>query len=177
MNRLDIDFHALPYPTREMLAELRAAGVTNDTLADPRCFVKAGVVEPVGSDRFDFAEDGIEVPILACLDAFEEVTDLVAFRPDQPGRVRRYDGRAVFLGEHVVANPATYAFDQPLRVYRDPVGWLKAGGHGAVILDTAAAWRRLLDIPAIAGEDEQHAKELATLRTPTLCRVMIPEAA
>ncbi|MDF2812026.1 MAG: hypothetical protein K0S56_3057, partial [Microvirga sp.] len=49
--------------------------------------------------------------------------------------------------------------------------------HGAVILEAAAAWRRLLDIPAIAGEDEQHAKELAALRTPTLCRVMIPEAA
>lgn len=177
MNRLDIDFHALPFPPRGMLDTLRAAGVSNATLADPRCFVKAAPVVPLAPDRFDFAADGREVAIIACHDAFEEVTDVVAFVTTDPSRVRRYAGRAVFLGEHVLANPATCALGEPLRLYRTPLSWLVAGGHGAVVLDPAQAWRALLDVPAIAGEDKEHARALADIRSPPLCRVMIPAEA
>lgn len=174
---LDTEFYALPFPTQAALAALREAGVTDESLRDERCFPKSAWVRPVEPNRFEFDPEGVEVVVLACLSEWEEVDDLIAFRPGDPGKVRSYDGRAVFLGEHVVANPATYAFQQPLRVFRDPLGWLKAGGQGAVILDKSRVWRRLLDVPAIAAEDELHAKELASLRKPQLCRVMFEEAA
>lgn len=175
---LNLEFLALPFPSRETLSGLRGKGILQEALADERCFVKAAMVMPTPPDRFDFSAEGVEAVIVACRDAWEEVTDLVAFQIERPARVRRFEGRAVFLGEHVVSNPATYVAGQPLRVFRDPIGWLKAGGYGAVILDRSVIWRRLLDVPAIAGEDEEHAKELAALRTPPhLCRVLVPEAA
>jgi len=173
---LGIDFYALPFPRREMIDMLREAGVANRTLADPRCFVKSAPVVPAEHGRFDFDADGREVALVACLDLFEEVTDLLAFLPLQPERMRRYTGRATFLGEHVVANPATCAVGEPLRIFRTPMSWLRAGGKGAVILDPGAAWRPLLDVPAIAGEDREHARALSDIRTPPMCRIFTEAA-
>lgn len=174
---LDVEFLALPFPTNATMATLRAAGVTDESMRDERNFPKSAWVRPVEPNRFEFDPEGVEVIVLACLSEWEEVDDLVAFRPSNPGKVRRFDGRAVFLGEHNVSNPATYAFGLSLQIFRDPLGWLKTGGRGAVILDPARVWRRLLDVPAIVAEDELHAKELAYLRKPQLCRVLFEEAA
>jgi len=79
---------------------------------------------------------------------FEECEDAVFWNP-LDGALATYNGRAFALGEDAVTNPGTYAFDNRLDLYPDPLSWLRAGRDGCVILDWPRAWSRLQDAPRV----------------------------
>jgi hypothetical protein len=83
--------------------------------------------------------------------AFEQVDagDIVLWhRPT--GRITTWCGRAFALGEEVVDNPGTYSFDCALKIFVDPLDWLRANRDGIVVLDWDRAYDRLRDAPRIA---------------------------
>lgn len=95
----------------------------------------------------------------------ETVIDLCAWSIEHPQRFGTALGAADMLGEYWLTGGS--APEDVLRVHRTPLAWMKAGCDGVVILrrDYRAEpfscwWGR------IAGEDEDHARELAKV----LCR-------
>lgn len=118
--------------------------------------------------RFDFAPDGRLAAVIEAFGADDDrVLDLVAWPVERPDKFATALGRAVGLGHARVESPATYHGGRPLRVFRTPLGWLQAGCQGAVILDPDAAPGWLPDaLGPIAGEDIDHAREIARLLRP-----------
>ena len=122
------------------------------------------------------------------------VEDLLAFNPKEPGCWWLRRGLATFLGGYEIERrviglclgykPSAYSqwgyTEKPLRIFRNPLGWLKAGCLGVVVLDWSAARGILAMVPAIQGEDDHHAAEIRSrLREPTprLPRVTAPPRA
>jgi hypothetical protein len=128
---------------------------------------------------FDFADDGEPGAVIEALDADDETSiDLIGWPVSRPDRFASVLGVAEGLGLARVRNPATYLCNQPLRVFRTPLQWLQAGGVGAVMIDLFSAPRWLPDAPFIAGEDDEHARELARLLHPYYPpeRILVPVA-
>lgn len=183
----------LGFPDASELDRIRAIGVTQSTLLDVRCDLRTAPVRFLPGGRFEFADDGERAFVLPVYGAGETFLDMVAFvlpGLDQgagaeslmgwvgaaPLHMARLEGVALFLGEHVLDNPATFFAGQPCRVYRSPLGWLRASGAGVVVLDHANAWWRLIDLPGpLCGEDVEHAKALLRIATPRVCRVLAPK--
>lgn len=80
--------------------------------------------------------------------AFPQREDVVFWQP-RTGELATWFGRAFALGEDVIDNPGTYAFDNRLDVFSDPLSWLIAKRDGVVILDWTRAYERLRDCPRI----------------------------
>lgn len=180
-------------PDATELDRIRAAGVAQSTLLDVRCDLRVARVRFLPAGRFEFADDGERAFVLPAYGAGETFIDMVAFAlpaldpcasvaeraawvAAAPLRIGSLEGVALFLGEHVLDNPATFFAGQPCRVYRSPLRWLQAGGAGVVVLDHANAWWRLIDLPGpLCGEDVEHAKALLRIATPRVCRVLAPK--
>lgn len=81
--------------------------------------------------------------------AFEQERDLVLWQPRRKLLVSEYR-RAFALGEDIVDNPGTYAFDCNLNIFADPLDWLRANRDGIVVIDWTRAFDRLRDVPRIA---------------------------
>jgi hypothetical protein len=133
--------------------------------------------------RFEFYDDGIPVAVCEVLgDDAETVIDLVAWPVAFPDKFASALGMASGLGTDQAKNPATFFAGQPLLIHRTPLQWIKSGCRGAVILNrlTAPIWLGAALGP-IAGEDLEHARELARLLHPHVSprRIMapLPEAA
>jgi hypothetical protein len=132
--------------------EIPPAALNNDP-GRPAAPVRAARVAFTGA-YFDFvgAKDEDARPALCVIarDEFGIVDDLVAF--DARGRVGRWLGRAVLLGEQMrffarVESPA-------LRVFVDPWEWLRGERRGVVILDRGRArWRLAGDVLAVDEAD------------------------
>ena len=150
---------------------------------EPACGgVYLAPIMPLPGGRFDFAPDGVEAVVCEAIDPDGiEVIDLVAWSADDPARVWTAIGAAAVLGANVAANPATFAFGRPLRLFRTPLCWLKAGCDGIAILDLDRAVRWLIeaDVPVLAAEDDAHAAELHAARVRLIQgqRILVPEAA
>ena len=88
--------------------------------------------------------------IVIPIDDYFGIADLLAVH--QTGRWRLRTGNAVMLGaEALDAEVMGYG----LRLFRDPLSWLRAGGDGAVILDDRA-WPQLLWAANIVADDVAH---------------------
>jgi hypothetical protein len=108
----------------------------------------------------------------------ESIVDLCAWPVGSPDRFATCFGAAALLGADRVTNPATYYAGQHLQIYRTPLGWLRAGCAGAVILDPIAARFALSHARGpIAGEDLEHAKAIQKLTRFPAARVLAPLAA
>ena len=137
----------------------------------------SGTIKPTADGQFEFAEDGEPATIVPCyhglpsiLDAtperhVEQLVDLIAVETDNPSRVWRRRGEAVILGSAFLDLAAQY--DAPLRVYRDPLSWLKSGGHGIVILDWGWAPDLLCRLELVA-EDVDLGNRLETALRPDI---------
>jgi hypothetical protein len=68
---------------------------------------------------------------------FPGAEDAILWRPET-GEIATLHGRAVALGEEVFLDPATFTSDCLLKIFADPLEWLKAGRNGIVIID----WNR-----------------------------------
>ena len=126
-------------------------------------------IRPRQDGTFDFDDDGIEGAVIEVLgENAESLHDLIAWPLDMPHRWRLWAGTAGALGTAAAVNAATYFGRQPLRVFREPLTWLRAGGVGFVPLDRRwSAWYLLNIMPmadVLAAEDDGHAVELVAAR-------------
>lgn len=136
------------------------------------------------------AWDGPIADARVIIDAPERLIDLVAWRPGKRDKRQLAGsaalctrlGIATLLGGEAVEIAAMSR--QPLRVFRDPGGWARAGGGaaGAVIVDWTAD-NGLFQVEQIVCEDQEHAEDvehlLKLLRvrlTPRLPEIRIPVA-
>lgn len=86
--------------------------------------------------------------------------DIAAWSPVGNRLAVRY-GYGFALGERQIHHP--YPLIAGLPVFRSPVGWLRAGRCGIVILLPQFARAVLADVPVLVAEDEQHREELQQL--------------
>ena len=93
--------------------------------------------------RFDESPEGIEWL------AFEEQHGLV-FWNQHSGEIATDTSRAFALGEELIDNPATTAFDQHLNIYDNPMEWLLNGRRGIVVVKWELAFDRLRDVASVA---------------------------
>ncbi|MFG1222142.1 hypothetical protein [Xanthobacter wiegelii] len=92
------------------------------------------------------------------------LVDLVAWPVDRPSEFATAAGRADLLGADQVDNPASFFGGRPLLVHRTPLGWLRAGCCGVVVLDERRAGGRLAGaLGNLLAEDLAHARELHRL--------------
>ncbi|MFG1275662.1 hypothetical protein [Xanthobacter flavus] len=107
------------------------------------------------------------------------LVDLVAWPVDQPSEFATAAGRADLLGADHIGNPASFYGGRPLRVHRHPLSWLRAGCCGVVVLDERRAGARLAGaLGNLAGEDEEHARQIARMTAGMLSprRIVFPRA-
>ena len=132
---------------------------------------------PPQSFRIDPA--GSEAAIVEVYDEYGLTVDLVCWRPADPSRWRCLIGAAPALGRVKAVDPATYVFDEPLKLYKTPLRWLQQRCYGAALLDPDRGARWLLNVapPAIAAEDEAHAAAIhaARQRLVTASPILLPE--
>ncbi len=134
-------------------------------------------IRPTPEGLFEIAEDGQPAVIVPCYDGLpsildatperhvEQLVDLIAVETDNPSRVWRRRGEAVILGSAFLDLAAQY--DAPLPVYRDPLSWLKSGGHGIVILDWGWAPDLLCKLELVA-EDLELGERLESAMKPAV---------
>jgi hypothetical protein len=60
-------------------------------------------------------------------------------------------------------------------VHRTPLGWLRAGREGVVVVEARRAAQLLRDFGPLAGEDEAHGRELRELFRRQEPRIYVPE--
>ncbi len=168
---LDAAIGALGEPGRQRLVGL---GIAPELLAPPLAMVGLARIR-VDGDRYQPDPAGgvaYVTPVLVgnpvSPEAAEpgrsvrqsgELIDLVAWRDDRMDTIATRAGTASWLG----AIEPQYLAPAPVSVWRHPLGWLRAGCRGLVLLtrDPVEAWLTLADCRGgIIAEDEAHAREL-----------------
>lgn len=161
------EFYARAWPSPTSIEYARRHELDVDTIA--RFAGAFGIAEVIDCNnrRFDFRESDNSFAA-AIIEAFgsdgETCVDLVGWPLDRPDYVMTVAGRCGLLGAWEAMNPATYIMGARLRMHRTPLGWLKAGCEGAVVVVAQIAARMLLELPGkVAGEDPRHARALQRL--------------
>ena len=83
--------------------------------------------------------------------------DLAAWDPDGD-RCALWLGRGFALGEDQIWFPVLSG--TPLPIWRSPLGWLRAGRTGLVIIRSTATPFYLRDVVAVSAEDSKHLSEI-----------------
>ncbi len=63
--------------------------------------------------------------------------------------ISMYTDTGFALGESNIDNPGTYSFDGALKIHDEPLGWLKSGRAGIVIVDWSRCFDRLCSVPKV----------------------------
>lgn len=79
--------------------------------------------------------------------------DRIFWRP-KTGEIATEWGRTFAIGEDVVDNPGTTALGSWLKIYADPLSWLRANRNGLVVLRWEWAFEWLRDVQRIAVAEE-----------------------
>jgi hypothetical protein len=83
--------------------------------------------------------------------------DIVAWHP-QTNRLAAWFGHGFALGEHQIHHPNPLIPGLP--VFRSPIGWLRGGRRGIVIVRAGFTDVLLASVPVLVAEDEQHQRDL-----------------
>lgn len=160
-------YHQCEHLRQSEIDLLLTLGVLISAFASPFALA-ASEVTFHANGLYDFTRDGwrdgevrraIIIPALGA----DGLRDLVAWQPEAD-LFAPWIGRSFALGEEQIFWPRLDG--APLRVSRNPLGWLRAERSALVILRPEVAWSRLLGVPLLA-EDEQHAAELdRSLKSP-----------
>lgn len=132
--------------------------------------------------RFRFDPDGADsafFEVLEIEDGEIVVTDLVAFNVADPTIFGTLEGCGVMLAPDQIDNPTSFFGGRPLPVHRTPLSWLRAGCRGVVVLDERRAGARLAGaLGNLAGEDEEHARQIARMTAGMFSprRIVFPRA-
>ena len=124
---------------------------------------------------FDFADDegGTDALVFLAKDEAGHPADLVAWSTS-PQRLAVHLGAAGILGEESMLRPRLSAKDA-LPVHRGPLGWLRAGCFGIIIVDTARAPILLRDFGPFATENVEHGCQLREMFRARTTTVLVPE--
>ena len=146
------------------LDHFTALGISGLDLATPDMVFKAGIILEDCGDTFVFehatdTDEGRDAYILP-VEGASGIHDLVAFDPEI-GLLATWLGRAFAINEASAWEPNLDR--DPLPVWRDPIGWLKAKRQGIVLLRPEQAYSRLDHLPGVIAEDVQHGEELERL--------------
>lgn len=165
--------HGLPTPSTKALHGLREAGVEDGALIEPEPLRAARVAFRSTSNMFDFDPDGEPAFVVLARDINDELADLVAFRGD---RIACHFGQVCALGEEQL--PFGQGCDPPLAIHRNPIGWLKSGRSGLVVIEPARLADLLVEFGvSVTSEDGRHTGELRRLLArpqPTIIRPSKP---
>ena len=146
------------------LDHFASVGISGLDLANPDMVLKAGIILDDGGNTFVFehhtdADSGTDAFILPVEDT-SGIVDLIAFDPET-GLLATWLGRAFAINEASIWEPNLDG--DPLPIWRDPVGWLKAKREGIVLLKPQQAYSYLDHLPGVIAEDVQHGEELEKL--------------
>jgi hypothetical protein len=86
--------------------------------------------------------------------------DIAAWQPET-NRLAMWCGEGFALGERQIHHPNPLV--RGLHIFRTPIGWLRAGRCGIVIVRSSLASAILGDVPLLIAEDELHRTELQNL--------------
>jgi hypothetical protein len=117
-------------PSQRELEWLLRHGVTGDALVKPWPIGATTVL--FDGHTFEPNASGLRAITIAVIDC-DEIIDIAAWQP-RSGRLGSWHGVAFCLNQDAVFNPGTYWNGGALRVHRSPLGWLKAGREGIVVL-------------------------------------------
>jgi hypothetical protein len=139
-------------------------GIRGLDLANPDMVLKAGIILEADGDTFIFehhtdTDEGRDAFVLP-VEGATGITDLIAFDPET-GLLATWLGRAFAINEASIWEPNLDG--DPLPVWRDPIGWLKAKRQGIVLLRPEQAYSYLDHLPGVVAEDMQHGEELERL--------------
>ena len=117
-------------------------GIPNDVLYGGPSHVGVSRIEPDADGLYQPNPDGEEAVLVPSGIrrsegiGWNEISNLVAFNPSDPGRYWRRIGGEVFLNPEAVRRAEH--FNEPLCVTSTPLAWLQGFGEGCVILDWCA---------------------------------------
>jgi hypothetical protein len=163
------------------ISRFKAAGVAPSVIACPDMMLAASV-EFFEDSRFLFKHE-IDDPagatsafVLLCRDDFGDVIDIAAWSPAM-GRLATWHGRAWALDQYRVLTPRI-SDHGALPILKDPLGWLRAGRNGIVILDPEKAkWQVAYARPTLLAEDVAHGQALRKALTISAPAIFIPPSA
>jgi hypothetical protein len=146
------------------LDHFASLGISGLGLANPDMVLKAGIILDDGGNTFVFehhtdTDSGADAFILP-VEGTSGIIDLVAFDPET-GLLATWLGRAFAINEASIWAPNLDG--DPLPVWRDAIGWLKAKREGIVLLKPQQAYSYLDHLPGVIAEDVQHGDELERL--------------
>ena len=126
---------------------------------------------------FDFADDvgGERVDALIFLPRNDlgNPCDLTAWTSTRL-KLASWFGAAALLGADDILAPRL-TIEGALQVHRTPLGWLRAGRDGVVIIDPRRATVELRDFGPLADEDQAHGLELQQLLRRMEPKIYVPE--
>jgi len=162
---VEVRFDELPEIPWITFRWLMKQGVPPQALIHPELPKYARVVFHENLPYFDFAddvgEDGRDALVFLARNDLAEPCDMVAWTLSLK-RLASWYGAAAILGADDILAPRMIS-PGVLMVHRTPVGWLKAGREGVVIIEPRRAALELRDLGPLAAEDEAHGHELRAL--------------
>jgi hypothetical protein len=106
-------------------------------------------------------DDGGEQAFTMAVISWNGLIDAVAWHPCS-GHLATYLGLGFALGEYQIGDYVDND-SAALAVFRSPLGWLRAGCEGIVIVRKTFAHIVLKRVPLLLAEDESHRSELAEM--------------
>jgi hypothetical protein len=149
-------------PNNKILHWLIAQGATPLALASPFPIAMTRAVFD-GSGRYSPNALGATAIVLPVIDS--ELIDAAAWSPVS-GEIGTRLGIGACLGASQIGVDGLGTTGPALPIWRSPLGWLRAGRRGVVVVDAELAGPRLAGL-TIEAEDSEHAHDLRKmLRVP-----------
>ena len=118
-----------------LVERLQRMGIPNRVLYGPRHHVGAARIVTTSDGLFEFHDDGERALIVPEgvpeVPGWDEIYDMIAFRPSRPHRWWRRRGDVDLLG---VDNISPWRLS-PLTIHETPLSWLQAGAAGICIVN------------------------------------------
>ena len=163
MNGLDLFFDAdegLGVPDTAAIEWLCRNGATISAVASPWA-VRVALVRFELSGRYVPAGGLGDFAFVLPIVSGGEIIDVAAWCPAS-GRVATRLGLGAMLGQDELDVEGAGSTGAALRVWRDPLGWLRAGRRGLVVVDKDQSARLLAGL-TLRAEDDAHARTLRRL--------------
>jgi hypothetical protein len=161
-------FNELPLPSGKALRWLLAEDVPFDSLYE----VRGAWVRFYRDGGFELDADGDPALIFRCTDCGDDVIDLAAWSASE-GKLASWLGVAFCIGDlDQCFNPAAQ-FGDGLHVHINPMGWLRVGGDGIVVLRPELAWTYLRNVPRLICETTEQGDQVKRWLKPPAAEAQI----
>ncbi len=152
-----------------VLEYFQRLGIPNRIMYGPRHHVGVARIITSSDGLFDFHDDGERALIVPEgvpeVPAWDEIHDLIAFKPENPARWWRRRGDVDLLGAF---NITPWRLP-PLTIHETPLSWLQGGANGICIVDwgfdpnarLVGAGHLALETPALRSRIEHRITEAA----------------